>query len=176
MTSVPGRQRLLHGRLGLLLPDAAGADPLASLQRGPPGLDHRGRHLLSVQRHFCAVENQAWGDRLRVGAQKPSDIPATNRRPDEEDATGSAPAPPASPWYSRLARRIAQSVDTWRNLSPEQDPALRVSLRVYVPVLLICIIYALCRVFIYVEDFIGLRSQPAEVYVTVNRFIPFLSR
>lgn len=65
-------------------------------------------------------------------------------------------------------------VKSWRNISVDQDPEMAVPLRVIVPVTITCILYIFCRLFLYVEDFLSLRIQPAGIYVTVNRFIPFL--
>lgn len=64
-----------------------------------------------------------------------------------------------------------------QGISPaaEKDPEVGVvSFRVFAPVSVICIVYVFCRTYIYVEDFISLRSQPSGVYVGVNKFIPFL--
>lgn len=64
-----------------------------------------------------------------------------------------------------------------QGISPaaQQDPEVGVvSFRVFAPVSVICIVYVFCRAYIYVEDFISLRSQPSGVYVGVNKFIPFL--
>ncbi|OTA87946.1 hypothetical protein M434DRAFT_35086 [Hypoxylon sp. CO27-5] len=73
-------------------------------------------------------------------------------------------------WFFKKGLFVA----SWRNISVDQDPEMAVPLRVIVPVTVTCIIYIICRLFIYVEDFLSLRTQPAGVYVTVNRFIPFL--
>ncbi|KAI1088214.1 hypothetical protein F5B19DRAFT_486141 [Rostrohypoxylon terebratum] len=53
-------------------------------------------------------------------------------------------------------------VKSWRNISVDQDPEMAVPLRVIVPMTITS------------YDFLSLRIQPAGIYVTVNRFIPFL--
>ncbi|KAK4175533.1 hypothetical protein QBC36DRAFT_22753 [Triangularia setosa] len=60
-----------------------------------------------------------------------------------------------------------------RNNSANQDPQMRLSLRVLIPVSAICGLYILCRLAIWNENFIAMRVQPAGVYVTVNRYMPF---
>ena len=62
----------------------------------------------------------------------------------------------------------------WRNLSENQDPQMEVPLRIVIPITITCFIYVLCRFYIYLEDLISLRAQPADVYLTVNNFFPFL--
>lgn len=62
----------------------------------------------------------------------------------------------------------------WRNISVDKDPEMSVSLRVLVPVSFLCVLYVFARGYLYVEDFVSLRSQPAGVYVDVNKFMPFL--
>ncbi|KAL8326457.1 hypothetical protein RB597_002976 [Gaeumannomyces tritici] len=62
----------------------------------------------------------------------------------------------------------------WRNISPDQDPDMEVPLRWIAPIFLASATYIFCRLYIYIEDFVGLRSQPQGVYMTVNKFVPFL--
>lgn len=92
--------------------------------------------------------------------------------PDRSDERA-ALHPTSSPSSSE---RVAGTrvTDKVRNISREQDPDMAVPLRVLVPVSVICFLYVCCRLFIYVEDFMSLRSQPAGVFVSVNQFIPFL--
>ncbi|KAI6349780.1 hypothetical protein MCOR25_010633 [Pyricularia grisea] len=71
---------------------------------------------------------------------------------------------------ARLERRLVG----WHNISPDQDPEMEVPLRVILPILVACATYIMCRLYIYFEDFIGLRSQPFGIYMTVNKFVPFL--
>ncbi|KAI0026046.1 hypothetical protein F4780DRAFT_774245 [Xylariomycetidae sp. FL0641] len=65
-------------------------------------------------------------------------------------------------------------VRSWRNISLDQDPEMAVPLKVIVPVTVTCVVYVFARLFLYIEDFVALRSQPAGIYVTVNQFLPFL--
>lgn len=70
--------------------------------------------------------------------------------------------------------RFVERARVWRNLSEDQDPEMEVPLRVIIPITVACFVYCLCRFYIYIEDLISLRLQPAEVYLTVNRYLPFL--
>lgn len=69
---------------------------------------------------------------------------------------------------------LSRTLDRARNISPDGDPYLAVSLRSSLPVILTCVPYVLCRLFFYTEDFASLRMQPVGVYVTVSRFMPFV--
>lgn len=71
-------------------------------------------------------------------------------------------------------KRFRAKISLWRNISVDQDPQMAVPLRVIVPVSVTCVLYIFCRLFLYIEDFVSLRSQPVGIYLTVNRFIPFL--
>lgn len=81
---------------------------------------------------------------------------------------------PRAPSSSPDAKTGMRLSDRVRNISREQDPEMELSLKVLLPVTVTCALYVFCRLFIYVEDFISLRSQPAGVFVSVNQFIPFL--
>ncbi|KEY66030.1 hypothetical protein S7711_06938 [Stachybotrys chartarum IBT 7711] len=71
-------------------------------------------------------------------------------------------------------RRAARYFDSWRNTSPNNDPNADLRLRFAIPYSIASALYVLCRAYIYVEDFTSLREQPVGVYVTVNRFVPFI--
>lgn len=92
---------------------------------------------------------------------QPLSTPAENRK------AGSKHLPRLTAWCkSRLS--------PWRNISPNEDPAMEVVLRWTLPVLPISFIYILCRLYFYVEDFAGLRLQPAGVYQGVGHILPFI--
>jgi hypothetical protein len=55
-----------------------------------------------------------------------------------------------------------------RNIDPSKDPKLAVSLRILIPLSTLCLLYALCRAYILVEDFIGLRRLPTGAFQTVS--------
>jgi hypothetical protein len=77
-------------------------------------------------------------------------------------------------WRTRVrAGRIARIIHSWRNISPDQNPDMAIPLRSNFPVFIGCFLYGFCRIYFYVEDFIGLRQQPVGVFQTVNEFIPF---
>ncbi|KAF3012861.1 hypothetical protein E8E14_010940 [Neopestalotiopsis sp. 37M] len=74
----------------------------------------------------------------------------------------------------RVVYRLLAIVGRMRNISIDKDPEMAVPLHVMIPVTITCAIYTFCRLFLYVEDFLSLRTQPIGVYYTVNKFIPFL--
>lgn len=74
----------------------------------------------------------------------------------------------------QIVRRIFALAARMRNFSVDKDPEMEVPLRVMLPVTITCALYTLCRLFLYVKDFLSLRAQPIGVYYTVNKFIPFL--
>ncbi|KAL8388899.1 hypothetical protein RB595_009005 [Gaeumannomyces hyphopodioides] len=43
------------------------------------------------------------------------------------------------------------------------------------PLWFFCFLYLVCRLYIYIESLVGLRSQPRGVYMTVNKLLPFIS-
>ncbi|GKT46161.1 uncharacterized protein ColSpa_06342 [Colletotrichum spaethianum] len=63
---------------------------------------------------------------------------------------------------------------SWRNISPDQDPGMAVPLKVIAPTTIICGLYAACRMYFYIEDFVSLREQPHGIYLTGNKFLPFI--
>lgn len=62
-----------------------------------------------------------------------------------------------------------------RNLSLDHDPDLYSPLRVILPWTVGGALFCLSRAYLYTEDFISLRTQPAGVYITVSGFMPFIS-
>lgn len=74
---------------------------------------------------------------------------------------------------ARMWRKLDRSVDRLRNISADKDPEMALPLRALVAVTVVCVPYTLCRIYLYVEDYMSLRVQPAGVYVTVNRYVPF---
>ncbi|CAJ2504975.1 Uu.00g123690.m01.CDS01 [Anthostomella pinea] len=74
----------------------------------------------------------------------------------------------------RYLCRIRPWIASWRDISVDQDPEMAVALRVIIPVTVTCIVYVFSRFYLYIEVFVGLRSGPIGVYLTVNKFIPFM--
>ncbi|KAK1964108.1 hypothetical protein LY78DRAFT_640180 [Colletotrichum sublineola] len=66
------------------------------------------------------------------------------------------------------------TIQSWRNVSPDQDPGMAVPLRVIAPTTIICGVYAACRMYFYIEDFVSLRKQPQGIYLTGNKYLPFI--
>jgi len=72
------------------------------------------------------------------------------------------------------AGRWQRMAATLRNVSSHGDPQMALPLRFSIPVTLSCILYIFCRLYLYIEDFVSFRMQPVGVYITVNRFLPFI--
>jgi hypothetical protein len=81
---------------------------------------------------------------------------------------------PCDDLESGTLHALKRSLAAWRNISADGDPGMVVSLRVIIPVSIMCFVYVLARGYIYIEDFMSLRVQPSGVYIGVNKFIPFL--
>lgn len=65
-------------------------------------------------------------------------------------------------------------VDQLRNMHASEDHQLVVPLRALIPVTTLCIFYCICRGYILVEDFVGLRSLPRDAFTTVDwsKYVP----
>jgi hypothetical protein len=74
----------------------------------------------------------------------------------------------------RSGSRVDTVAARLRNVSPDHYPHQEIPLRILVPVTFLCALYCLFRLYILVEDFIGLRSVPASVYQSIqwSDFIP----
>ena len=61
-----------------------------------------------------------------------------------------------------------------RNLSPDNDPQWEMSLAIWIPTTLLCVMYLFSRAFILFEDSFALRLQPWSTYQTVdwNQYSP----
>ncbi|KAJ6021122.1 hypothetical protein N7540_006626 [Penicillium herquei] len=83
-----------------------------------------------------------------------------------EKAQHSIQCPPEK-IFPRLAWKL-------RNIHPDRDPDLTIPLRILIPNILLSVFYCLSRVFILVEDFIGLRSLPVSAFQVVSwsKYIP----
>lgn len=83
-----------------------------------------------------------------------------------------------TPGQESKTRSAEVTLQVWaarmRNLSPDGDPSMTMSLRWTVTVFFPTVIYIFCRLFFYIEDIVSLRSQPADVYITSHSFLPFL--
>lgn len=71
-------------------------------------------------------------------------------------------------------RDLENWLKQWRNISSNQDPDMEVRLRWIIPSWTMALIYIWCRLIFYIEDFASLRQQPADVYIALNQFIPFI--
>jgi hypothetical protein len=74
-------------------------------------------------------------------------------------------------WFQRMAHK---TISWMRNNSPDQDPALETPLRMLIPASILCFLYTFSRLYILVEDFIGLRELPSSAFDTVkwSGFLP----
>jgi hypothetical protein len=69
----------------------------------------------------------------------------------------------------QLTSRKSKRFSTRRfNNSPDKDPALDVPLKSMFLTQPICAIYTLCRLYVLLEDIIGLRALPATVFQSVD--------
>lgn len=83
--------------------------------------------------------------------------------------------PKQTPSRSRgLVNRWVTLLRSQVNNSADKDPSMAVPLFVIIPNVLISAVYAWCRLYFYAEDFVSLREQPRGIYLTGNRFLPFI--
>lgn len=66
---------------------------------------------------------------------------------------------------------IASFLNKWYAILLIQDPEARIPLRVLIPVTIMCLMYVICRVYVYVEDIISLQEQPSSVYIRTDRLV-----
>ncbi|KAJ5219726.1 hypothetical protein N7468_008930 [Penicillium chermesinum] len=71
---------------------------------------------------------------------------------------------------------LHQIASRLRNIDPEGDPQLDVPIRVLIPLSSLCAMYVVARLYILVEDFIGLRHLPKSAFQTVEwaDYVPYL--
>ncbi|KAL8991759.1 MAG: hypothetical protein Q9169_007676 [Polycauliona sp. 2 TL-2023] len=81
-----------------------------------------------------------------------------------------------SPGLQVILDRVTLIFDKLRNNSPNDDPNLKLPLKVVLNFYVMGFVYFFCRSYILLEDAIGLREQPASAYATVNwhKFWPHL--
>lgn len=91
-----------------------------------------------------------------------------------EESLQEIPASPSEEKRSRL-HRIKRYIAQWRNTTPTQDPDHEMSLRWSCCILALTFLYTLAHVFIGIEDFISLRSQPADIYRTPGEYFPLIN-
>ncbi|KAK1674854.1 hypothetical protein BDP55DRAFT_704504 [Colletotrichum godetiae] len=73
-----------------------------------------------------------------------------------------------------VVHRLMASARSQVNNSAAKGPTIWMSLFVILPNVLISGLYVSCRMYFYVEDFVSLREQPKGIYLTGNRFLPFI--
>lgn len=76
---------------------------------------------------------------------------------------------------SRTGSGFSEWLRSWRNISSDQDPEMTVHLRWISVSWFMALVYIWCRLLFYTEDFISLRQQPADVYIALNQFLPFIN-
>jgi len=76
----------------------------------------------------------------------------------------------------RSKRKLDEILEQLRNNSPDQDPAMYIPLKVWIPTTLLCAIYAISRLYVLIEDVIGLRQLPESAFETVKwaSFLPHI--
>ncbi len=91
-----------------------------------------------------------------------------------EKLTTEQHTPPQRPYmFGNMTKKVAAKI---RSLSPDQDPALGISIRLLIPCTILCAIYSIARAYVLIEDIIGLRSLPSSAFETVDwtQFMPHL--
>lgn len=79
-----------------------------------------------------------------------------------------------------IVRCLVDTSGRWfewmRNMTPDQDPAMRLPARLWLATSVLCSAYLFARLYILVEDVVGLRELPGSAYDTVNwgQFSPIL--
>ncbi len=78
------------------------------------------------------------------------------------------PCEPDSSKTPAWRNKFCKVISRMENNSPDRDPNLRVPLVILIPLTILCAVYTLARVFILVEDGIGLRVLGSSAYETVE--------
>ncbi|KAJ5737058.1 uncharacterized protein N7483_002183 [Penicillium malachiteum] len=72
-------------------------------------------------------------------------------------------------WMKKIQESwVSQMGATLRNIHPSKDPRLDIPLRALIPYSALCALYCVCRAYILIEDFIGLRSLPVSAFQTIS--------
>lgn len=74
-------------------------------------------------------------------------------------------------YLNRYPRRWKRFEQRLRNISPDGDPGKEVSPRHVLMLSIPALLFLICRMYFFVGAWMSLREQPAEVYLTTNRFI-----
>ena len=72
-------------------------------------------------------------------------------------------------WWTRRTAKLS-------NNSPDQDPMMHIPWKILVPSHVLAYVYLGARLYIYIQDLIGLREVPASTYTQVewSKFLPHL--
>ena len=65
-------------------------------------------------------------------------------------------------------RHVSSWFDFMRNISPDQDPAMAFPIRISLPGNIGTAVYCFSRLYILIEDIIGLSALPASAYEVVD--------
>ena len=94
--------------------------------------------------------------------------PVINRR---WMAAGNEHGQPHSPDQNQGCHKRPERRTIWdriRNNSPTKDPRLTIPLKAIIPFWVLTLLYAICRTYILVEDFLELRSLPLSAFESVE--------
>jgi hypothetical protein len=126
------------------------------------------------QEHKGAIVPLSGNKELKVSMAciQSSPLPAPGKTPVAQTTLPSLASLCLS--YPRtILRNVAQS---FRNNSPDRDPALDVPLKAIIPITLFAACYIVARAYILIEDLVNLRAQPASAFETVQwaNFLPHI--
>ncbi|GKT94801.1 hypothetical protein Ct61P_12651 [Colletotrichum tofieldiae] len=115
-------------------------------------------------------EDQKW----HRAQKRMQNAPLARQIADDEAQRQQGEPKEASSRPRGLIIRLMTLLRSQVNNSADKDPSMAVPLFVIIPNVLISALYAWCRMYFYVEDFVSLREQPKGIYLTGNRFLPFI--
>jgi hypothetical protein len=107
---------------------------------------------------YCLIEMVKSKKRLSHSAQSRQHLHPIEEQNSNSDA-------------HRSPSVIASFLNKWYTILLIQDPEARIPLRVLIPVTIMCLMYVICRVYVYVEDIISLQEQPSSVYIRTDRLV-----
>lgn len=137
---------------------------------GIASLDHHKERLA----RWC---RDRWGQMTRRGGRRRSKDPEVMDLVGADGHGHDDVCAQRRTWYRTCLQRLSRPPNWLRRLSNlSLDPNLDMDLWVWISATFLCIVYCFSRLFILVEDIIGLRRQPLSTYEAIDwaRFSPVL--